>query len=131
MMMMMALRLMPCCFWLWLCGKVSAPPTFQRALSQTLSHPQAHWTTRRVRLSGKAEPAGNVSAFVDSFFVIYLVLIFLFTVRVHSAENHSSALAHVRIAPHCVCRRLNQTWAETLHSKSTTEREFLTGIALT
>lgn len=66
-----------------------------------------------------------------SFFVIYLVLIFLFTVRVHSAENHSSALAHVRIAPHCVCRRLNQTWAETLHSKSTTEREFLTGIALT
>lgn len=104
------------------CVRPSVPLLHSSAPSLSFSHPQAHGTTRRVRLSGKAEPCWKRLCTLW-IWVIYPVLTFLFTVQVRSAENpdqksyFTAVLWHVCIAPNCIYCRLNQIWTQTLHYK--------------
>lgn len=128
----------------WCCpsGSCHAPSMLLLALAVSLtfyitasalcfSHPQAHGTTRHVRLSGKVLLETSSHSWMR---VIYLVLIF--TVHVRSAEHPDqksyfiAVLWHICITKNCIYCRLNQTWADTSQSKSTTKWEFLTGIDL-
>lgn len=135
--MLLPLRLMPCPALLLLAvavWKVGAPPTFQRAV--WVSHTRRHMGRPDVCVClGKQSPAGDVFALADlgdlsrADFFLYSARLQLWGSR-SEVVFHSGTLAHVRVAPNCIYCRVNQIWAENLLSKSTTKREFLTGIDL-
>lgn len=120
--MMLPLRLMPCCFWLRLCGNVRAPPTFQQAISQ-FSHTRRHMGRPEACVClGKAKSCWKRLHTCDSGdlfcadFSLYSTCSQDWGSR-SEVVFHCSALALACIPTNCIYCRLNQIWAETLHSK--------------